>query len=668
MLEFEIARKYLLPSRRKLSASLISILSCGVISLVIWLLLLFLSVTDGIEKNWLTKMTTLNSPIRITPTQDYFRSYYYQVDSISAASGYHHKTIKEKLLSDLVDPYDREIDEQIPLYWPKMPKNSLGQDVDIVKTAFSAIESTGAKAQEYEVTTAMLRLQLLRKKAYAVDESYISQASYLANFNEESESLKHLLLKPQIEDINHLLYLSEISKGDFASFAKRILPYIEIKKATLDASKFQLPLSIIPKKTSFKALAYVQSGSIKHIILPINKEKKLEGYEEGALELSENGELHFLGKTVSSAPIFLDASPLLSIEALFLDNAASKRDIVCSTHFSIQGHPFKGNLSFEHLSITEGSIIDTFDSMPEHEPLWPYIVENKVHIPLSFGEARGVLVPKALKNSGTKLGDRGALSYSSFTGTTSQEMKYPIFVAGFYDPGAMAIGSRYILARDDLVATIAASNNSEALDPMMSSGIQVLLKDIKETPKIVAKLKESFKEAGIASYFNIIPYYEFEFARDLILQLQSDRYLFTLVGIIILVVACSNIISLLLLLVNDKKKEIGILKAMGASTSSIVVIFAVCGLLLGTISFGFGISAAYFTLKNIDSIAHFLSLLQGHQAFNPDIYGQNLPTTLSTSAVIAMAIATPIVSLIAGLIPAIKAARLSPSEILKKES
>ena len=88
MFEFSVALKYLIPRKKQLSVSLIALLSVLVISLVVWLVLVFLSVTEGIERGWLQKLTTLNAPLRITPTQRYYSSYYYQIDSVSADSHY----------------------------------------------------------------------------------------------------------------------------------------------------------------------------------------------------------------------------------------------------------------------------------------------------------------------------------------------------------------------------------------------------------------------------------------------------------------------------------------------------------------------------------------------------------------------------------------------------
>ena len=86
MFELRIALKYLLPKRKSLSTALVSLMSVAVISLVVWLVLVFLSVTAGIEKTWLSKLTSLYAPLRISPTENYYRSYFYQIDGLAASA------------------------------------------------------------------------------------------------------------------------------------------------------------------------------------------------------------------------------------------------------------------------------------------------------------------------------------------------------------------------------------------------------------------------------------------------------------------------------------------------------------------------------------------------------------------------------------------------------
>jgi lipoprotein-releasing system permease protein len=172
---------------------------------------------------------------------------------------------------------------------------------------------------------------------------------------------------------------------------------------------------------------------------------------------------------------------------------------------------------------------------------------------------------------------------------------------------------------------------------------------------------------GIDPYWKIETYREFEFTKDIIQQLQSEKRLFTLLATLIIIVACSNIISMLIILVNDKKIEIGILRAMGATSASIALIFGVCGVVMGILGSLLGTLAAMLTLKNIQAIVDFISRVQGYEMFNPVFYGESLPNEISLEALTFVIVATAIISLIAGIVPAIKASLIKPAEILKSE-
>jgi lipoprotein-releasing system permease protein len=484
MFELSVARKYLIPKKNRLSASLIALMSVTVISLVVWLILIFLSVTDGMERNWLQRLTALNAPVRITPTDAYYASYYYRVDALSAATHFTHRTIGEKAIQEIADPYSPEFDPELPSDWPA-PDLKEGSLKDPVKEAIHILKKLQRKQndlafQDYELSGALLRLQLKRPHSDSIQ--FLTQVSYLASFSDQS-------------------------------------PYI--------------------------------------------------------------------------APLLL-------------------------------------------------------------QPLSP-LKENEI------------LLPKNFQDNGVKCGDRGFLSYQAATLSAVQEQRLPISVAGFYDPGILSIGNRFILVPHKLTQLINASSASFSFNKTESNGILIWIKDLKKIDLFKNSLEEAFKKAGIASYWKISTYREYDFAKDLLQQFQSDKYLFTLLAAIILLVACCNIISLLVLLVSDKKREIGILQAMGASSQSIALIFGLCGILLGTLGSLIGIGAALVTLHNIDHVVHFLSFLQGHEAFNALFYGAMLPDQLSHDALIFVLIATPLLSLAAGLVPAIKACRLKPSELLRAE-
>ena len=247
-----------------------------------------------------------------------------------------------------------------------------------------------------------------------------------------------------------------------------------------------------------------------------------------------------------------------------------------------------------------------------------------------------------------------------------QEMRIPVFVAGFYDPGLIPNSGKVILAPKKIISTINAAISVK--DSSVGNGINVWFDSIKDADAIKAFLQQEFKKRGIERFWNIKTYKEYEYAKAFIEQLSSDKTLFTLIAIIIIMVACTNIISMLILLVNDKRKEIGILQAMGASKRSIVFIFGGCGLTIGMLSGLMGTVFAYFTLKHIGPLINLLNKMQGHPVFNPAFFGDALPTTLNFNAFLFVMIATAILSIFAALFPACKAMQLNTTEILKSEN
>ena len=509
-------------------------MSVFVISLVVWLVLVFLSVTKGIEQNWLSKLTSLYAPLRISPTEKYYSSYFYQVDAISSASNYTFKTLGEKAAAAASDPYLPELDMEPPAHWPKAAKTLDGKLIDPVKTAIHEIEALDLPFQDYEISGALLRLAL--RKQGEPGTSHLSQMSYLLSLPSKNPRFETLVIPPTLGELNQLLTTN-------------------------------------PSLT-------------EHIENPV--------FEEGKL--------------------------------------------------------------------IKGSPRTKYNVPPAAPPPWAYFVNGECFLPLE--PEMGALFPKFYQENGAKIGDVGSISYSLASATSTQEQKIAIRVAGFYDPGILPVGNRCLIVPQEITRSIYASTQTFSPDGTPTNGFFVWTKDPAHSK---LEIQKRFAEANIDSYWQVASYEEFEFSRDLLQQFQSDRTLFLLIAAIILIVACCNIISLLVLLVNDKRKEIAILHALGAPFSSIAAIFGLCGMLMGCMACLLGSLGAIFTLHHLGTLVSWLSALQGHAAFHPAFFGSNLPNQLSYDALYFVLIATPLLSLTAGLIPALKAARIRPSSVLRSE-
>jgi len=572
MFELSVARKYLTPRWRQLSVSIISLISILVIALVVWLIVVFFSVTNGLEKGWVNKLIALTSPIRVTPTEAYYNSYYYLVDGISANSDYATKSIHEKLSADNSSSYDPSSDEEAPKYWSKPDLDSNGQLKDLVKEAYNAIQNAGSSPRPYEVTTSNLRLRLIRNKSepagHKETQAFLSQPILLGSLDPKNQAMEQTLIPVSVNDLNNLYTM----------------------------------LSVGPEQNTEEAPDFIAQTSVKLL-----REKRSAFLKTVAIKEPVQGESPSKKITITKAEVKKDASPL-----------------------------------WVHTDAN-------------HEYILPYDAE--------FGD--GILVPKAFREAGVLVGDRGYISYYAPTTSSVQEQRLPIYVAGFYDSGIIPIGGKLVIANSQLVSLIRSSHQQE--ETANTNGINVRFDDLNQADSIKEKIQAGFKAAGVDKYWRAETYKEYEFTKDLLQQLKSDKTLFTLISTIIIIVACSNIISMLIILVNDKKVEIGILRSMGASCWSIAAIFGTCGVVMGVLGSLTGTVAAVITLNNIDLLISFLSKIQGHNAFNPVFYGETLPNEISVEALLFVIMSTAMISLVAGVVPAIKASLLRPSAILRSE-
>ena len=148
--------------------------------------------------------------------------------------------------------------------------------------------------------------------------------------------------------------------------------------------------------------------------------------------------------------------------------------------------------------------------------------------------------------------------------------------------------------------------------------------------------------------------------RNLFAALQLEKLaLFVIVTIIVLVAAFA-IIGHLVLLVAEKRKEIGILKAMGAGAPSIGSIFLVAGMLIGVVGTAAG-SAFGLLLIWVQNTYQIIRL-------SGDVYQISyLPMKLTGSDFAMIVGATLVVSFLATLSPARRAARLDPVDALRYE-
>jgi lipoprotein-releasing system permease protein len=148
-------------------------------------------------------------------------------------------------------------------------------------------------------------------------------------------------------------------------------------------------------------------------------------------------------------------------------------------------------------------------------------------------------------------------------------------------------------------------------------------------------------------------------------DIQMVRTIMYLVMVLVIGVACFNIISTLMMSVKDRAPDIAILRTMGATDGLVKSIFIWHGLLSGVVGSLVGSMIGSLVAVNLTSLVKGLETLIGHQFLSGDIYFVDfLPTELAINDVVVVAITAIILSLLATWYPARRASALQPALVL----
>ncbi len=148
-------------------------------------------------------------------------------------------------------------------------------------------------------------------------------------------------------------------------------------------------------------------------------------------------------------------------------------------------------------------------------------------------------------------------------------------------------------------------------------------------------------------------------------DIQLVRTIMYLVMILVIGVACFNIVSTLMMAVKDRAPDIAILRTMGASDSTIKRIFVWQGLFSGISGSVLGTVLGVLVSLNLTKIIKGLEHLIGHHFLSGDIYFVDfLPSQLQWHDVVLVSATAIVLSLLATWYPAARAAKLNPATVL----
>lgn len=149
---------------------------------------------------------------------------------------------------------------------------------------------------------------------------------------------------------------------------------------------------------------------------------------------------------------------------------------------------------------------------------------------------------------------------------------------------------------------------------------------------------------------------------------QMEKTIMFFILLLLIAIAAFNLVSGLVMLVNDKESDIAILRTFGATPGIITAVFVLQGLIVGLVGTILGIAGGIVLSLNVTQLVNFIQRTFHVQLFTPGVYWVDyLPSQLQSADIIHIAVIAVILSLVATIYPALRAAKMKPAEALRYE-
>jgi len=256
---------------------------------------------------------------------------------------------------------------------------------------------------------------------------------------------------------------------------------------------------------------------------------------------------------------------------------------------------------------------------------------------------------------GVGVGDRVTILVPVASATAPPEARLREFtVTGIFEAG---------IQDHDASLALAALADVRAFAPQAegASGLRLRFADALRAPEYMSAVRAAAGGGVLvrdwtqdnASYFRAI---------------RIEKTMTALILLLIVTVAAFNIVAMLVMVVTDKRTDIAILRTLGATPGSILRVFMLQGLVIGWLGVAVGVGLGVLLAHYANGIVSFLQWLFHFRVFDADVYYDiGFPSILRGRDVLWISVAALLLTLLATIYPARRAAATPPAAALRYE-